>query len=159
MLRDVLIPLSIILGLGAASAAGADSQIDRGKYLVTTGGCSHCHTPGSFFGRPDMARYLGGSDVGFAIPGLGVFVGLIVLIATREFILAGVALGIAFILSVVLMALFALAFKPNAAEVEDIHEQDVEAEEKAAGHGDAAKPGVARDGDERRGEDGTPRGH
>lgn len=91
--------------------------------------------------------------------GLGVFVGLIVLIATREFILAGVAFGIAFILSLVLMALFALAFKPTAAEVEDIHEQDVEAEEKAAGHGDAAKPGAARDGDERRGEDGTPRGH
>ena len=28
-----------------------------------------------FFGKPDMARYLGGSDVGFEIPGLGVFVG------------------------------------------------------------------------------------
>ncbi|MGH1524810.1 hypothetical protein ACRAWC_12565 [Leifsonia sp. L25] len=87
--------------------------------------------------------------------GLGVFVGLIVLIATREFILAGVAFGIAFILSLVLMALFALAFKPNAAEVEDIHEQDVEAQEKAAGHSDTAKPGTARDGDE----NGTPRGH
>lgn len=73
--------------------------------------------------------------------GLGVFVGLIVLIATREFILAGVALGIAFILSLVLMALFALAFKPNAAEVEDIHEQDVEAQQKAAEKaGDAARP-------------------
>jgi len=73
--------------------------------------------------------------------GLGVFVGLIVLIATREFILAGVALGVAFILSLVLMALFALAFKPNAAEVEDIHEQDVEAQAKAAEKaGDAARP-------------------
>ncbi|WP_258045918.1 hypothetical protein [Leifsonia shinshuensis] len=91
--------------------------------------------------------------------GLGVFVGLIVLIATREFILAGVALGIAFILSLVLMALFALAFKPNAAEVEDIHEQDVEAQEKAAGHHDAAKPATPAERDERRGEDGTPRGH
>ncbi|WP_235493543.1 hypothetical protein [Leifsonia sp. Leaf336] len=73
--------------------------------------------------------------------GLGVFVGLIVLIATREFILAGVALGIAFILSLVLMALFALAFKPTAAEVEDIHEQDVEAQEKAAERsGDTGRP-------------------
>lgn len=59
--------------------------------------------------------------------GLGVFVGLIVLIATREFILSGIALGIAFILSLVLMALFALAFKPTEAEVEDIQEQDAEA--------------------------------
>jgi membrane protein implicated in regulation of membrane protease activity len=64
--------------------------------------------------------------------GLAVFVGLIVLIATREFVLAGVALGITFIISVVLLALFALAFKPTEAEVEDIHEQDAEARAKAA---------------------------
>ena len=34
-----------------------------------------CHTPGFFLGKPDMAKYLGGSDVGFEIPGLGVFAG------------------------------------------------------------------------------------
>jgi mono/diheme cytochrome c family protein len=57
-------------------AAAADSaQVARGKYLVTIGGCTDCHTPGNFLGHPDMKRYLGGSDVGFAIPGLGVFVG------------------------------------------------------------------------------------
>jgi hypothetical protein len=39
------------------------------------GGCTDCHTPGHFFGKPDMTRFLGGSDVGFAIPGLGTFVG------------------------------------------------------------------------------------
>ena len=61
--------------LGAAGTAAADSQIDRGKYLVVVGGCSDCHTPGSFLGHPDMSRFLGGSDVGFAIPGLGVFPG------------------------------------------------------------------------------------
>lgn len=49
--------------------------VARGKYLVTFGSCTDCHTPGSFFGKPDMTRFLGGSDVGFAIPGLGVFVG------------------------------------------------------------------------------------
>ncbi len=62
----------IMLCAGAAEAAS--SQVQRGKYLVTLGGCNDCHTPGYFFGKPDMARYLGGSDVGFAIPGLGVFV-------------------------------------------------------------------------------------
>jgi mono/diheme cytochrome c family protein len=63
-------------GAAAASAsAAAQTQIERGKYLVTLGGCSDCHTPGSFLGHPDTARFLGGSDVGFAIPGLGVFVG------------------------------------------------------------------------------------
>ncbi len=33
------------------AAAGAESQIERGKYLVTIGGCSDCHTPGTFLGR------------------------------------------------------------------------------------------------------------
>jgi mono/diheme cytochrome c family protein len=55
--------------------AHADAQLDRGKYLVTFGGCNDCHTPGYFFGKPDMARFLGGSDVGFEIPGLGAFAG------------------------------------------------------------------------------------
>lgn len=57
---------------------------------------------------------------------LAVFVGLIVLIATRELLLAGVSFGIAFIVALVLMALFALAFKPNAAEVHDLEEQNGE---------------------------------
>lgn len=64
--------------------------------------------------------------------GLAVFVGLIVLIATREFVLAGIGLGVTFIVALVLLALFALAFKPTEAEVEDIHEQDAEARAKAA---------------------------
>ncbi|HLW91064.1 MAG TPA: c-type cytochrome [Roseiarcus sp.] len=67
--------LAIGLALGAPTVAAAESQVERGKYLVTVGGCSDCHTPGTFLGHPDMTRFLGGSDVGFAIPGLGVFVG------------------------------------------------------------------------------------
>jgi len=58
-----------------AAHAADHHQIARGKYLVTTNGCNDCHTPGYFFGKPDMTRYLGGSDVGFGIPDLGVFVG------------------------------------------------------------------------------------
>src|ERR1700742_4989067 len=56
-------------------AVADDSQIARGRFLVTIAGCSDCHTPGALLGSPDMKRYLGGSDVGFAIPGAGVFVG------------------------------------------------------------------------------------
>ncbi|KEC75912.1 cytochrome c protein [Rhizobium leguminosarum bv. phaseoli CCGM1] len=56
-------------------AAADDAQVARGEYLVTIGGCNDCHTPGYFFGKPDSARFLGGSDVGFEIPGQGVFVG------------------------------------------------------------------------------------
>jgi len=75
MERRALLALSMMLAAGAPTIASAESQIDRGKYLVTVGGCSDCHTAGTFLGHPDMSRYLGGSDVGFAIPGLGVFVG------------------------------------------------------------------------------------
>lgn len=50
-------------------------DVARGEYLVTVMSCTDCHTPGHFFGKPDMTKYLGGSDVGFAIPGLGYFYG------------------------------------------------------------------------------------
>ena len=53
----------------------AQDQVSRGKYLVTFGGCNDCHTPGYFFGKPDDKRHLGGSEVGFEIPGMGVFHG------------------------------------------------------------------------------------
>ena len=59
----------------AFPASADDAQVVRGRYLVTIAGCSDCHTPGALLGAPDMKRYLGGSDVGFAIPGAGVFVG------------------------------------------------------------------------------------
>ncbi len=79
----LLLGASIIAGLAlratqvAAQATGKSTpqQIARGKYLVTLGGCNDCHTPGYFLGKPDMARYLAGSEVGFEIPGLGVFHG------------------------------------------------------------------------------------
>lgn len=65
---------STLAGLSDASRAQT-AQIKRGEYLVTLGGCNDCHTPGYFFGKPDTARLLGGSEVGFAIPDLGVFHG------------------------------------------------------------------------------------
>ena len=55
--------------------AAERASVERGKYLVNLGGCTDCHTPGYFFGMPDEARQLGGSEVGFEIPGLGVFHG------------------------------------------------------------------------------------
>jgi mono/diheme cytochrome c family protein len=73
--RAMLAVLAAMLATAIVSAHAADPQVERGKYLVQIGGCTDCHTPGHFFGHPDMARYLGGSDVGFAVPGLGVFLG------------------------------------------------------------------------------------
>jgi mono/diheme cytochrome c family protein len=78
MKLSVCIVLAGVAAIAAASLlprARADSQIDRGKYLVEVASCNDCHTPGFFLGNPDMAKYLGGSDVAFEIPGLGAFAG------------------------------------------------------------------------------------
>lgn len=68
---------ALVLGVALADAQGKGDaqQVARGKYLVVLGACLDCHTPGYFFGKPDMARYLAGSEVGFEIPGAGVFYG------------------------------------------------------------------------------------
>ena len=57
------------------AARADDTQIKRGEYLVTAIGCGDCHTPGNFLGKPDMTKYLAGSDVAFEVPGLGAFAG------------------------------------------------------------------------------------
>lgn len=64
-----------LLGAVADKANAADWQAERGKYLLSIIPCTDCHTPGTFLGKPDMSRYLGGSEVGFEVPGLGVFYG------------------------------------------------------------------------------------
>ncbi len=74
MRRWALAVGTVVMLTGSAHAA-TDAEVARGKYLVEIGGCSDCHTPGHFLGHDDTTRYLGGSDVGFAIPGRGVFVG------------------------------------------------------------------------------------
>jgi mono/diheme cytochrome c family protein len=48
--------------------------VERGKYLATIIPCNDCHTPGTFFGKPDLAHVLSGSEVGFELPA-GTFYG------------------------------------------------------------------------------------
>jgi mono/diheme cytochrome c family protein len=68
--------VAVIFALGGVAAArAADPVVERGRYLVTIASCTDCHTPGYFVDKPDMARQLAGSDVGFEIPGRGVFYG------------------------------------------------------------------------------------
>ena len=55
---------------------------------------------------------------------IGAFTGLVILLTTREWWLAGIGFGVAFILSVMLIALLALSAKPNADELHDLDEQD-----------------------------------
>jgi mono/diheme cytochrome c family protein len=66
-----------LLALGLAAAltppAQAQERLKRGEYLAAIMDCGGCHTPGALVGKPDHARALAGSDVGFEIPQLGIF--------------------------------------------------------------------------------------
>ena len=46
------------------AAAPAQSPVERGKYLVTLGGCNDCHTPKTPAGEPDTKRLLMGHPAG-----------------------------------------------------------------------------------------------
>ena len=54
-------------------ALARDGDLERGRYLAQIMDCGGCHTLGALAGRPDPERYLAGGDVGFEIPGLGIF--------------------------------------------------------------------------------------
>jgi mono/diheme cytochrome c family protein len=59
--------------LVTVSPISAEETVKRGEYLATIMDCSGCHTTGAMLGKPDPQRHLGGSDIGFQIPGLGIF--------------------------------------------------------------------------------------
>jgi len=61
--------------------------------------------------------------------GLAVFIALIVLMSTRQWILALIFGGIAFIVALVILAMLVLAIRPDGAEKLDLDEQD-----RGAGH-------------------------
>lgn len=68
---------ALVLAFSAALSAcgqGGD-KVERGKYLVTVISCGDCHTPGALVGKPNMASYLGGGDIGFFSPEGGYFYG------------------------------------------------------------------------------------
>lgn len=62
--------LSVLLLLSAVHGTDASAQTaaERGKYLVTIMGCTDCHTDGALAGRPNGARFLAGSAIGFGGP-------------------------------------------------------------------------------------------
>jgi cytochrome c553 len=57
----------------AVSKAWAESQVERGAYLASIMDCHGCHSYGALAGAPDETRHLAGSDIGFHLPGLGIF--------------------------------------------------------------------------------------
>jgi len=62
---------------------------------------------------------------------LGVFAGLVVFMSTRDIILGLIFLGLAFIVSLVVLAMLALAVEPNLEEKLDLREQN---EQEDRGH-------------------------
>jgi mono/diheme cytochrome c family protein len=77
MKRSMLVLAGLsILSAAVAGCARADansasaSRVERGKYLVTVGGCNDCHTPlkmGAKGPEPDMSRMLSGHPESFPI--------------------------------------------------------------------------------------------
>lgn len=55
---------------------------------------------------------------------MALFVGLTILLTTREILLSVIALGVTFIVALVVIAMFALNMKPDAAEKTDLDEQN-----------------------------------
>ena len=71
--RNAAFVLAFSAALSACGQGG--DKVERGKYLVTVISCGDCHTPGAMMGKPNMASYLAGSDIGFFVPELGYFYG------------------------------------------------------------------------------------
>ena len=64
----------VVLACAAVPALSQTGRTQsRGEYLARIMDCTGCHTPGALMGKPDQARYLAGSDIGFHLPGLGHF--------------------------------------------------------------------------------------
>ena len=81
----------------------------------------------SFRDRMRPVEFLGIAGV------LSIFVFLIVLMATREPILALIFFGVAFIVTLVVVALFVLGMKPDDEEQRDLAEQNHEHPELPGG--------------------------
>jgi mono/diheme cytochrome c family protein len=72
---QVVVAGALIAALGTAACTGTKAAnqsrgVERGKYLVTIGGCNDCHTPltmGPKGPEPDMARMLSGHPESFEI--------------------------------------------------------------------------------------------
>ena len=61
---------------------------------------------------------------------MGLFVGLTILLATRNWALSSISLGITFIIALVVIAMFTLSMKPDEAEKSDLEEQDQSGQNK-----------------------------
>lgn len=69
-LSGIIFTVALLCG---PAQAGDEETLARGAYLAKIMDCGGCHTTGMLAGAPAPDGYLAGSDIGFEIPGLGVF--------------------------------------------------------------------------------------
>ena len=62
-----------LAALATATPAAAETQVERGQYLAHIMDCGGCHHTGAFTPQPNLDTPLAGSDIGFELPGMGVF--------------------------------------------------------------------------------------
>ncbi|MBR0681208.1 cytochrome c [Roseomonas eburnea] len=72
-LSRAAIAAALFAATPAAAQQAAGGPNARGEYLSRIMDCGGCHTGGALTGQPDPRLNLAGSQVGFAVPGLGVF--------------------------------------------------------------------------------------
>jgi len=110
--------------------------------------------------RRDVLRpveYVGGAAIA------AVFTGVVTLVVTRDLTLALIATGGVFIIVLVVLALLAMAVKPDASESAELHEHDApgaDGSRDAPGPGGESNGGVdGGGGDAPEGPAAPPRGH
>ena len=74
--------------------------------------------------KPSMRDVLKPVELLALAAAMGLFTGLITLMATRDVVIALIGFGVAFIVGLVLLAMFALSIAPTEDEKRDIAEQD-----------------------------------
>ena len=73
ILSRAALAAALLASAPAAAQQAGNGANARGEYLARIMDCGGCHTPGYLMGKPDHGRYLAGSDVGFEVPGAGIF--------------------------------------------------------------------------------------
>lgn len=71
--RLAILAAAMFFTVAAQAQTVPKERLQRGEYLAAIMDCGGCHTPGILLGKPDRARRLAGSEVGFHISGLGIF--------------------------------------------------------------------------------------
>ena len=68
-----IVAAASLAALAIAAPASAETPVERGAYLAHIMHCGGCQHTGAFTPQPNQETPLAGSDIGFEMPGMGVF--------------------------------------------------------------------------------------